>query len=132
MEDSSKVEEKKRERDGGGAGRKEGRLGLRRGCWWGFMDGKREGQGRLLGGGHRDEHAQLVLFPVRKKKTRQEVGLGYKELGQVGPATSAKKTLFFCFLFFFYCLLFCLQKPKYYRFGFQFFCKYFYETLVCI
>ena len=45
------------------------------------MEGEKEGQGRLLGGGHRDEHAQLVLFSVRKKKTRGEAGLGCKKLG---------------------------------------------------
>ena len=90
-------------------GEVEGRLGLRRGCWWGFIDGKKEEQRRLLGGGQGDEHAQLVLFPVRKKKTRQEVGLGCKELGQSWAwPLRPRQPFFFCFLFFFtvYCFLY--------------------------
>ena len=73
------------------------------------MDGKREGQGRLLGGGHRDEHAQLMLFTVRKKKTRQEVGLGCKELGQSWAWTlRPSQPFFFCvfFSFLFYCFVY--------------------------
>ena len=65
------------------------------------MEGEKEGQGRLLGGGHRDEHAQLVLFSVRRKKTRGG-GLGLQEVGlKMGLATSATRAFFL----FFFCLL---------------------------